>query len=126
MTVGVWKDRKKWRGYVHLQGRTKTLGSFDCEEEAARAVDRAIRKYDLDLSALNFPDEEEGGGDEEGIALQEAPTAVKKKRRGSARDHGGRRGRGDATKVKGELQQWLPPCGAYMIRRNQLISAPPE
>ena len=56
---GVWwaKDRKQWCASVTFNGKTKWVGSFDNEVEAAKARDVAAKKYHGQFAWLNFPDD---------------------------------------------------------------------
>jgi hypothetical protein len=45
-----------------LNRRTRYIGRFDDEIEAARAYDEAVRSYHGEYAHLNFPDAEEIGG----------------------------------------------------------------
>ena len=40
---------------IRVDGKQNYLGTFDAKEEAARAYDRAILKYNQPLTKLNFP-----------------------------------------------------------------------
>ena len=52
----VWIARnKKWRVYITIDGKTKSLGSFNDEEKAGRAFDTYVIDNNLDRP-LNFPD----------------------------------------------------------------------
>lgn len=48
-------DMKRWRARIRVNGRRIYLGSFSDELEAAKAYDRAARKYHGQFAALNFP-----------------------------------------------------------------------
>jgi hypothetical protein len=55
------KSNSKWQAQIHHTGKQHRLGSFDDEEEAARAYDRAARAHRGDKATLNFPAEGEQG-----------------------------------------------------------------
>ena len=48
---------EKWRAQIRVRRLTINLGSFDDEEDAARAYDAAVAKYELSGRTLNFPGE---------------------------------------------------------------------
>ena len=48
------KPSKKWRAQYRLNGVTYYLGSFDCEVEAAKAYDNAVRNLHGKFRRLNF------------------------------------------------------------------------
>eukprot|EP01052_Picozoa_sp_SAG31_P052618 SAG31_NODE_13071_length_895_cov_0.655779_1_plen_144_part_10 len=50
------KSSGKWRAALYHNGKDHTLGSFGCEEEAARAYDAEATRVGR-LSQLNFPPE---------------------------------------------------------------------
>jgi NUMOD4 motif/AP2 domain len=56
---GVWwhAKGKKWRASIQLDGRTKHLGGFALESDAARAYDAAAYQAWGEFAFLNFPDE---------------------------------------------------------------------
>lgn len=52
-----WNKRlQKWRARIYLNGRARFLGYFSSEIEAAKAYDRAARKYHGEFASLNFPE----------------------------------------------------------------------
>jgi hypothetical protein len=55
--VSYFKHRRKWIAYILLEGRVKQVGSFDNDEQAARAHDDGAILYLDDSARLNFPDE---------------------------------------------------------------------
>ncbi|MBU1517641.1 MAG: HNH endonuclease [Planctomycetes bacterium] len=54
---GVCLDKKsgKWRAYIKYNGIHKSLGSYEIQEEAARAYDEAAKIYHGRYAVLNFP-----------------------------------------------------------------------
>ena len=55
---GIYFDRRDrvWYARITTNGKTKHLGSFKDEIEAAKAYDEAARKYHGEFAGLNFPD----------------------------------------------------------------------
>jgi hypothetical protein len=51
------KGKRKWEAQVGFNKKTIRLGCFDNEIEAAKARDRAARKYHGEFACLNFPEE---------------------------------------------------------------------
>jgi hypothetical protein len=49
------KLARKWKAYIHPDGRCKFLGRFVDEEEAARAYDKGAIKLGFNPEALNQP-----------------------------------------------------------------------
>jgi hypothetical protein len=65
--IGVYwhKHRRDWCVFIYLQGVQIYVGSFENEEDAARAYDGAARMYSM-LNHVNLPSERgnaEGGAD---------------------------------------------------------------
>jgi hypothetical protein len=54
---GVGWDRRsrKWRAVLCVNGKKQSLGYYEDEIEAAKACDRAARKYKGEFAVLNFP-----------------------------------------------------------------------
>ena len=50
------KTNQKWTATIKIDGKSKTIGSYDDETEAARAYDATVRAQSLD-KPLNFPDD---------------------------------------------------------------------
>jgi len=53
---GVWYNRQtqKWRATIRVNRKRKQIGYFHNEVEAAKAYDRAARKFYGDFAVLNF------------------------------------------------------------------------
>jgi two-component SAPR family response regulator len=49
------KDIKKWVASIKKDTKKLHLGYFACEADAAKAYDKAAKKYHGDFAALNFP-----------------------------------------------------------------------
>ena len=50
------KTKQKWKAQIYIDGKSKTIGIYDDETEAARAYDATVRAQSLD-KPLNFPDD---------------------------------------------------------------------
>ncbi|MHC4679486.1 MAG: AP2 domain-containing protein [Planctomycetota bacterium] len=52
-----WRKRtKKWAAAIRFENKTRHLGYFDNELDAARAYDEAARRLHGDFASLNFPE----------------------------------------------------------------------
>jgi hypothetical protein len=54
------KRRGDWSSRLSYKGKRIWLGYFDSEVEAAKAYDKAARKYHKEFARLNFPEEASG------------------------------------------------------------------
>ena len=50
------KQTKKWDVQIRYNGKTKFIGSFENETEAAKAYDEVAKKHQGEFAVLNFPD----------------------------------------------------------------------
>jgi hypothetical protein len=57
--IGVHLNKKtgRWIAQIRIDGKSTHLGSFASEADAARAYDRAAKKYHKEFAKLNFPEE---------------------------------------------------------------------
>ena len=49
------KENKKWLAQIHFKGEYIFLGYFKEEKQAAKAYDKAAKKYHGEFASLNFP-----------------------------------------------------------------------
>ncbi len=50
------KHKKKWSVWIRYDGKSKFIGFFDNEIEAAKAYDEVAKKHHGEFAVLNFPD----------------------------------------------------------------------
>ena len=50
------KNQKVWKSQLKVKGKYVFYGRFDNEIDAAKAYDQAAKKYHLEFSRLNFPE----------------------------------------------------------------------
>ena len=52
-----WKKcRRKWQVHIKVNGKSRNLGTFACEIEAAKAYDAAAIEHHGEFANLNFPE----------------------------------------------------------------------
>jgi hypothetical protein len=54
--VSFKKRVKKWEAQIRYDGKSKFIGTFDSEIEAAKAYDKEAKKRHGEFAVLNFPD----------------------------------------------------------------------
>ena len=59
--VSLRKKSGKWQAGIRFNGINKFLGSFDNEEDAARAYNEAAKIYHGEFAVLNFTDKPKVG-----------------------------------------------------------------
>jgi hypothetical protein len=69
------KHRRKWNVRLSVSGAHKYIGSFENEEDAARAFDEGARKHGM-LDRLNFPSERESSEGRADVPLEAVHPAA--------------------------------------------------
>jgi hypothetical protein len=64
--IGIYWDKakRKWVARIKYQGKSRMIGNFVDEIEAAKAYDEAAKKYHREFARLNFPETQTQGRSE--------------------------------------------------------------